>query len=169
MKEKRALWRVLIGGFVGNLFLVSVGFLFYFFLIQPTFTSLADASKELALLEKHETFLQASEREIKQRNNDLSTLNAAFLNLENAVPFVTLLETIATQSGVTISIQANSAIDLVVKQAEFNITAVGTLAQIMQFIKQVELIPYFTHIPSLTISTKNSQIQATMFLTILTL
>lgn len=169
MTEKQTLWRILIGGLVGNLFLVGVGFSFYFFFIQPAFTSLADASKKLALLEKRETFLQTSEREIRQRSNDLSTLNAAFLNLENAVPFVTLLETIAARSGVTISIQTNSTTDSDAKQAEFNITAVGTLAQVMQFIKQVEAIPYFTDITSLTISTKNTQIQATMILTALTL
>ncbi|OGZ44251.1 MAG: hypothetical protein A3J55_01615 [Candidatus Ryanbacteria bacterium RIFCSPHIGHO2_02_FULL_45_17b] len=169
MTEKQTLWRVLIGGLIGNLFLIGTGFSFYFFFIQPTFVSLANASRELALLEKRETFLQASEREIKQRSNDLGTLNAAFLDLENAVPFVTLLEAIAARSGVTISIQANSTIDPAAKQAEFNITALGTLAQIMQFIKQAELIPYFTDITSLTISTKNSQIQATMLLTVLTL
>src|SRR3989344_507664 len=149
MTEKQTLWRVLIGGLIGNLFLIGTGFSFYFFFIQPTFVSLANASRELALLEKRETFLQASEREIKQRSNDLGTLNAAFLDLENAVPFVTLLEAIAARSGVTISIQANSTIDPAAKQAE--------------------LIPYFTDITSLTISTKNSQIQATMLLTVLTL
>ena len=91
MIEKQTLQRVLIGGIIVNVLLVSVGVLFYFFLIQPTFTSFANTSKELVLLEERETFLRDSVREIEQRSNDLSTLNAAFLNLENAVPFVTLL------------------------------------------------------------------------------
>lgn len=169
MMEKQTLWRIIIGGFIGNLLLVAVGFSFYFFFIQPTFTSFANASKELVYLEERETFLRSSENEIEKRNNDLGTLNAAFLNLENAIPFVTFLETIAAESGVTIFIQADSTTDATNKEAKFNITAVGTFTQVMQFIKQVELIPYFADIPSLNISVRNTQIQTTMRLVLLTL
>src|SRR3989344_4542017 len=151
MTEKQTLWSVIVGGFIGNLLLVGVGFSFYFFFIQPAFTSFADASKELAFLEERETFLRASEREMEELGNDLGTLNAAFLNLENAVPLVTLLETQAAESNVSISIQTNSTADSVAaKQAEFTITVTGTLAEIMQFIKKIELLPYFTDIPSLS-------------------
>ena len=170
MTEKQTLWRVIIGGFIGNLFLIGVGCSFYFFFIQPTFTSFANTSKELAFLNERETFLRFSEHELDQRGKDLDTLNAAFFNLENALPFITLLETTAAKTGVTISVQANTSIDsLTAKQAEFNITAVGSLASVMQFIKQLELMPYFTDITSLNISLRNTQIQSIMRLTVLTL
>lgn len=170
MKEKRTLLYLTLGGFISNLFLVGAGFSFYFFFIQPTFTSYTDTSKELATLEARDAFLRTSEREMEQISGNLATLDAAFLNLENAIPFVTLLETIATKSNVVITIQAEPTIDSSTNhQAEFSVTAVGTLAQIMQFIKQMELIPYFTDITSLNISTKNTQVQATMRMVILTI
>jgi len=170
MIEKQTLQRVLIGGIIVNVLLVSVGVSFYFFLIQPTFTSFANTSKELVLLEERETFLQNSAREIEQRSNDLSTLNAAFLNLENAVPFVTLLETIAAESEVSISLQTAKASDpALAKQAEFTISLVGTLAAITQFIKQIELVPYFTDISSLHMSVRDTRVQATLNITVLAL
>jgi len=170
MIEKQTLQRVLIGGIIVNVLLVSVGVLFYFFLIQPTFISFANTSKGLVLLEERETFLQNSAREIEQRSNDLSTLNAAFLNLENAVPFVTLLETIAAESGVSISLQTAKASDpALTKQAEFTISLVGTLAAITQFIKQIELVPYFTDISSLHMSVRDTRVQATLNITVLAL
>ncbi len=170
MKEKQALLRVIAGGFIGNLFLLGAWFSVYFFFIKPTSFSLADTTKKLEYLEKRETFLRDSEHEIEKRGNDLSALNAAFLNLENAVPFVTLLETTAAKNGVTISIQANSIADpAAAKQAKFTVTATGSLAQLMQFIKQTELMPYFANISSLEISAKNERAQAIMRLSVLTL
>lgn len=170
MIEKRTLQYVLIGGIIVNVLLVGVWISFYFVLIQPTYTSFANTSKELALLEKRETFLRDSTREIEQRSNDLRTLNAAFLNLENAVPFVTLLETIAAESGVSVSLQTTKSSDpALAKQAEFSISLVGTLAAITQFIKQIELVPYFADISSLHMSVRDTRVQATLHITALAL
>ena len=161
---------MLIGGLAGNLLLVGIGCSFYFFFIQPTFTSLINTSNELALLEKRKIFLREAAHEIKQRSDDLNALDAAFLHLEDAVPFVTLLETIAAQNNVTISIQADSISNsTATKQAEFNLTITGTLAHVMQFIKQIESLPYFTDISSLTLSTKNTQVEAIINLSVLAL
>lgn len=170
MTEKQSFWSVLIGGFIGNLCLVGIGVSCYFFFIQPTFASLTNTNNELALLEKREAILQTADREIKQRADDLRAINAAFLNLENAVPFVTLLETMAAEHNVTISIKTDSpASSATVEQVEFNITITGTFAHTMRFIKQAESIPYFSDIASIHISTKNNQVEALLRLLVLTL
>lgn len=170
MKEKRTLRRVLLGGLTLNLFLLGVAVSFYYVLIQPTFTNFISTSREIASLEEYNASIRSSAEEIEQRNNELATLKTAFLNLDNAVPFITLLDTIAAESGVTISIKTASTGDPAgTKQEEFNISVLGTLANIMQFTKRVELMPYFADISSVTISPIGNRIQSIMRLTVLTL
>ena len=165
---KQTVLRVLIGGLVLNVLLAGIGFSFYFFFIRPMSDTFINTSREIAQLKERETSLQASKQEVEQRNNDLAKLDAAFLNLENAVPFITFIESVAAQSNVTVSIQtAKSPAET--KKAEFQISAAGTLSDSMHFIRQMELLPYFTEITSVNITTKGTQVGATLQVTALTL
>ena len=170
MKEKRALLGILIAGGIVNLLLASAAASFYIFLVQPLSTAFANATRELALLEEEKASLLTSAREIEQRSKDLNKLEAAFLNLDDMITFITFLETLAAQSSVTISINAPATGNPVVtKQAEFSVSVTGTLANTMRFIKQVELMPYFIQIPSVNLTSKGTQLQAILYLAVLVL
>lgn len=170
MTEKQTVLRVLIAGSILNLLLVSAAMSFYIFLIRPAAAAFSNATRELTLLEEQETSLWTSAREVEQRNTDLDTLETAFLNLDDVVSFVALLETIAAESDVTISIDALAAGNpAITKRAEFRITTVGTLTNILRFIKRAELMPYFIQISSVNLATKGNQVQAVLHLEVLVL
>ncbi|TSC72957.1 MAG: hypothetical protein G01um101470_234 [Parcubacteria group bacterium Gr01-1014_70] len=169
MAEKKSLQHVLIGGALVNLLLLTAGIYFYAYFIKPASTALNKSHSELALLEKRVTSFGSSERELDRRSADLTKLDAAFLNLDDAVSFVTQLESIARESGVTILLKAASLDAAVTKRSEFDILITGNIAGMLHFVEQVELLPYFTDISSLTISSKTGQIQASMKLSVLTL
>lgn len=170
MTEKQTLLYVILGGLVINLLLAGTAVSFYYFLIQPMLANFINTSGEIASLEERETTIRSSTKEIEQRGNDIVTLKAAFLNLDNAVPFITRLETIARESSVSISIKtASTGSSAIAKQEEFNISVSGTFAGIMQFTKRVERMPYFMNISSMTIIPSGNRIQSIMRITILTL
>lgn len=161
---------MLMGGLVVNLLLAGTAVSFYYFLIQPTLANFINTSREIASLEEREAAIRSSAKEIEQRDNDIATLKTAFLNLDNAVPFIARLETIAQESGVSISIKtASTGSSATAKQEEFSISVSGTFAGIMQFIKRVERIPYFMNISSVTITPNGNRIQSIMRITVLTL
>lgn len=169
MNTPRSLPRTTIIGSAANLLLAGAAFAFYYVLIRPLSVSFINNTREVALLEERENTLLSTAREIEQRQNDLATLDAALLDLDNAVPFITVLEQVAREAGVSITLQTAPAKNTTdTQKTEFTISVAGTLARCMAFISKIELLPYFSDITSLNISTKEGAVQATLRLSILT-
>lgn len=164
--------RVMAGGLTTNTLLFGLGIAFHLVMIQPLHTNLATMQQVLADLEKRETSIRGINKEVEQRRADLARLDAAFLNPKEATPFVTLLEAIARQSNVSLSIKS-AVIDTDIKQLKqgmFDMTVGGPFANITAFIIQAENIPYFTDISTLTISSvSGEQLQAQLQIRVLTL
>lgn len=165
MSEKQKFLRILLLGLGGNLLLAGIAVSFHVFFIRPSYTELKNAKQTLVTLEKKESSLWSLAREVETRNNDIDRLDAAFLNKDNIVAFVTLLETVAKNSGTTITINAATIND----SASFTISLIGSLQSIVQFVTLVENMPYFTEISSLTISTQSGQPSAKLMLEVLAL
>lgn len=165
MSEKQKFLRILLLGLSSNLLLAGIAISFYTFFIRPSYTELKNAEQTLATLEKNKSSLRSLAREIEARSSDRDRLDAAFLNTNNVVAFVTLLEIVAKNSGTAITINTATIAD----SASFTISLIGSLKSIVQFVTLVENMPYFTEISSLTISTQSGQPSANLALEVLTL
>ena len=170
MKESQTAWHICVGGLLINLLLLGAAFFFYYVIIQPTFITVATATNDLVFLEQRVTSLWSAERVLEKRKNDLEQLNVAFLDLEDAVPFITLLESVAKTSGVKITINAPSfQHSESTGSAEFSLSATGNFSSVIMFIQRIELLPYFTDVSTLTLTSKTGEVEAHIQLMVLTL
>lgn len=170
MTEKQKFLRVFIGGFLFNGILIAGGVSFHLFFIRPAYATYRETNQNFAALEEQESSLQSSRQEVERRRDDFATLDAAFLNLDNAVAFVTLLESIASRSGVSLTIKSvTDTTAEIKKQAHFDLTVMGPFANSIAFLELVEHVPYFANISSLTISSQGGLLRTQLRLTVLTL
>lgn len=170
MTEKQKFLRVCAGGFVLELILIGSAFSFHIFLIRPAHTNFSETKQTLSQLDQKESSLRSSLQEVEQRSNDFAILDAAFFNPDDAVPFITLLESMASRSGITLTIRAATDAGAInKKQAYFDLSIVGPLANSVKFLELLEHMPYFTDISSLTFSFQGGELRTQLRLTVLTL
>ncbi len=173
MKKNNTLTRVLIGGLAANLLLILAGALFYFFMIYPLHTDVARARQSLSDLQKKEASLDTAGRELEERREDFMRVDNAFLNPEEVISFVTLLEATARKHKVSLSKTASINTDpKAPKHGVFTMTTAGSFANIMPFLTAMEHLPYFTDITQLSITgtgQESGQLQMELHVQILTL
>ncbi|GEM_PF-4001386 len=171
MNGKRVFYRTFIGGIAVNLLLLGGGVSFHLFFIKPTYENFARQNQTIAELEQRQTSLGTLSNEVRQRSTDIARLQEAFLNSQDVISFVTLLETMADRSGVALIIKsANVETEANLKKlSEFEMSLAGPAANILQFVTLAENMPYFTDISSLTITSQGGQPQAQVRLHVLTL
>jgi Tfp pilus assembly protein PilO len=171
MNINRALLGIFVGGLIGNLLLFGVGSAFHIFFIRPAHENFKQAKHTLANLKEQDSSLRAIAREVEQRNDDMQRLNQAFLDPDNIVSFVTLLETMALNSNVSLTIVSAdvNADKTKITGSVFTLSITGSLNNIMQFVTLAENLPYFTEIASFTTFYKGDALTAQIQIEALTL
>lgn len=150
----------------------ALAFLLLFFLIQPCLTQavksgekLSEMKEESAVLETKiknlQNFKPKYEKEIKpilQSKEDL------FIDPQNPVFFISLMEESALQNGLVIDISsaqiftAQNAPEEPWPSLNFKISLNGTMPEILKFLERMANLPYLVEINGLNIA-KESQVQ----------
>ena len=127
-------------------------------------TSLQEKKIMALILEKRSITATTLRDHFNTIGDNDKKIRDAFLSTDNVLEFVNAIETAATQHSMQQTIKFGTpgeAIleteDLTILPISFSITANGTITTVTQYLKQVEMLPYFAEITSLTLATASPQ------------